>query len=138
MRKTIIYLLFPILLVLLSSCRKEVAEPVPVGEEGWITVHLRATVSGGLETKATLDDLDRQYLFERDDLLYAVDQETGGDKLYGFLYLIAGAGETDAIFEGDLMYFDPTTHEPEEPDPGFAISATLVSGAQRSASILPL
>lgn len=135
MRKTIIYLLFPILLALLPACRKEVAEPVPVGEEGWITVHLRATVSGGLKTKATLDDLDRQYLFERDDLIYAVDQETGGDKLYGFLYLIAGAGETDAVFEGDLMYFDPTTHEPEEPDPSFAISATLVSGAQRSAGI---
>ena len=76
MRKTIIYLLFPILLALLPACRKEVAEPVPVGEEGWITVHLRATVSGGLKTKATLDDLDRQYLFERDDELTVYAHES--------------------------------------------------------------
>lgn len=133
MRKVIIYLLLPLLLF--SACRKEAEVPISDVQDGWTTVHLRATVSGGIKTKATLDDLDRHYLFERDDLLYAVDQETGGDKLYGFLYLVAGAGETDAIFEGDLMFFDPTTHEPEEPDAGFAISATLVSSAQRAAGV---
>ena len=131
MRKEIIYLLFPMLLLLFSSCRKESLEPVPTGEQGWTTVHLRATVSGDLKTKATLDDDDRHYVFDRDDLLYVVNKNSGRE-LYGFLYLIAGAGETEAVFEGDLMYFNPSTKEPEEPDSGFAISATLVSAAQRS------
>ena len=129
MRKRIIYILLP--LILFSACRKEPAVPVPAEEEGWTTVHLRATVSGGLKTKATLDDLDRHYIFERDDLLYVVNRDSGRE-LYGFLYLVAGAGETDAVFEGDLMYFNPSTYEPEEPDAGFAITATLVSAAQRS------
>ena len=131
MRKEIIYLLFPMLVLLFSACRKELDEPVPTGEQGWTTVHLRATVSGDLKTKATLDDDDRHYLFDRDDLLYVVNKNSGRE-LYGFLYLIAGAGETDAVFEGDLMYFNPSTKEPEEPDSGFDISATLVSAAQRS------
>ena len=132
MRKEIIYLLIPMLLVLVSAGRKEPAEPVPAEGQGWTTVHLRATVSGGLETKATLDQYDRHYVFERDDILYVTNRDSGRE-LYGFLYLISGAGATTAVFEGDLMYFDPTTHEPDEPDPGFAISATLVSEAQRNA-----
>lgn len=118
-------------MLLFSACRKELEEPVPDGEQGWTTVHLRATVSGDLKTKATLDDDERHYLFERDDLLYVVNKNSGRE-LYGFLYLISGAGATTAVFEGDLMYFNPSTSEPEEPDSDFALSATLVSGAQRS------
>ena len=134
MQKVIIFLLFPTLMLLFSACRKELEEPVPDGEQGWTTVHLRATVSGDLKTKATLDDDDRHYLFERDDLLYVVNKNSGRE-LYGFLYLISGAGATTAVFEGDLMYFNPSTSEPEEPDSGFAISATLVSAAQRAAGV---
>ena len=57
--------------------------------------------------------------------MYVVDSETGGDKLYGFLYMISGAGATKAVFEGDLMYFvkkssDPDVYEPERPADGFA------------------
>lgn len=132
MRKEFIYIPLMLLLLLVSACQKEPAELASPEEKSWATVHLRATVSGGLKTKATLDDIDRHYLFERDDLLYVVDSDTGGDKLYGFLYLISGADAIEAVFEGDLMYFNPSTKEPEEPDSGFAISATLVSATQRS------
>lgn len=151
MRKEIKYLaflLFPLLL-LLSACRKEPFEPkdpTPPTEAGWTALHLRVNVSQGEETKATLDEHDIHYIFERDDLLYVVDTESYGvssssatynannPKLYGFLYLISGAGTTAAVFEGDLMYFDLDSHEPGEPDADFSITATLVSTSQREGS----
>lgn len=137
------YLAFLLLFTLsLHACQKA-PEPGPEPEprEGaWTKVHYRAAVSGSAETKATLDAIDRHYLFERDDLLYVVDSETGGDKLYGFLFLISGAGATEAVFEGDLMYFVETapasgTYEPERPSDGLAVSATLVSQTQREAGV---
>lgn len=143
------YLLIPFLL-LLSSCRQEPLEPVePVipGGPGWTTLHIRATVSQGTDTKATLDERDIHYVFERDDLLYVVDKASydvtstsaennaNAPRLYGFLYLISGAEATTAVFEGDLMYFDPTSHEPGEPAANFPITATLVSQSQETGSI---
>jgi hypothetical protein len=137
------YLAFLLLFTLsLHACQKA-PEPGPEPEprEGaWTKVHYRAAVSGSAETKATLDAIDRHYLFERDDLLYVVDSGTGGDKLYGFLFLISGAGATEAVFEGDLMYFVETapssgTYEPERPSDGLAVSATLVSQTQRDAGV---
>ena len=67
-----------------------------------------------------------------------MDKATGGDKLYGYLFLISGDGATTAVFEGDLMYFVETSSgsgvfEPEEPAGNLEISATLVSKAQREA-----
>lgn len=137
------YLAFLLLFTLsLHACQKA-PEPGPEPEprEGaWTKVHYRAAVSGSAETKATLDAIDRHYLFERDDLLYVVDSGTRGDKLYGFLFLISGAGATEAVFEGDLMYFVETapgsgTYEPERPSDGLAVSATLVSQTQRDAGV---
>lgn len=137
------YLAFLLLFTLsLHACQKA-PEPGPEPEprEGaWTKVHYRAAVSGSAETKATLDAIDRHYLFERDDLLYVVDSETGGDKLYGFLFLISGAEATEAVFEGDLMYFVETapgsgTYEPERPSNNLAVSATLVSQTQREAGV---
>lgn len=135
MRKEFIYIPLMLLLLLVSACQKEPAELASPEEKSWVTVHLRATVSEGLKTKATLDDIDRHYLFERDDLLYVVDSDTGGDKLYGFLYLISGADAMEAVFEGDLMYFDPISKEPGEPEANYAITATLVSKSQLDESI---
>ena len=137
------YLAFLLLFTLsLHACQKA-PEPGPEPEprEGaWTKVHYRAAVSGSAETKATLDAIDRHYLFERDDLLYVVDSGTRGDKLYGFLFLISGAGATEAVFEGDLMYFVETapasgTYEPERPADNLAVTATLVSQTQRDAGV---
>ena len=138
------YLAFLILTVLsLSACLKlpeQEKEPDDSRDGVWTKVHYRAAVSGSASTKATLDDIDRHYLFERDDLLYVVDKSTGGDDLYGYLYLTSGAGETKAMFEGDLMYFVETApssgvFEPERPSDNLAVTATLVSKAQRDAGV---
>ena len=133
-----------LLLFALSPCACQKApdvgpEPEP-GEGVWTKVHYRATVSGSAGTKATLDAIDRHYLFERDDLMYVVDKASGGDKLYGYLYLISGADATEAVFEGDLMYFVETPsgsgkYEPERPANDLAVSATLVSQTQRDAGV---
>ena len=144
MRKPISNILAPLLIFIisLSACqRMPDTGQETVAEDGiWTKVHYRATVTGNAETKATLDAIDRHYLFEEDDLMYVVDSETGGDKLYGFLYMISGAGATKAVFEGDLMYFvkkssDPDVYEPERPADGFAVTGTLVSKVQRDNSV---
>ena len=131
-----------IFIISLSACqRMPDTGQEAVAEDGiWTKVHYRATVTGNAETKATLDAIDRHYLFEEDDLMYVVDSETGGDKLYGFLYMISGAGATKAVFEGDLMYFvkkssNPDVYEPERPADGFAVTGTLVSKVQRDNSV---
>ena len=134
------YWAFLLLLFLLSpACQREQdgAQEIIAPLEGvWKAIPYRATVTGSAKTKATLDAIDRHYLFERDDLLYVVDKTTGGDVVYGYLYLISGAGTTEAIFEGDLMYFVETApasgvFEPERPSNNLAVTATLVSKAQR-------
>lgn len=134
------YWAFLLLLFLLSpACQREQdgAQEIIAPLEGvWKAIPYRATVTGSAKTKATLDAIDRHYLFERDDLLYVVDKTTGGDVAYGYLYLISGAGTTEAIFEGDLMYFVETApasgvFEPERPSNNLAVTATLVSKAQR-------
>lgn len=139
------YLAFILLISLsLSACQKAPdLGPEPEVKDGtWTTVHYRAAVSGSAKTKATLDAIDRHYIFERDDLMYVVDKSTGGNQLYGYLYLISGAGETEAMFEGDLMYFVETetephsgVFEPERPADNLAVTATLVSQAQRDAGV---
>lgn len=142
MRKLFTYLTFLLLVsLLLPSCQREWedgrdAETTQETEEregSWIKIHYQATASGGDGTKATLDNF-HHYLFERDDLLYVVDKSTGGDELYGFMYLTAGAGATTAVFEGDLMYFvekSAGVYEPERPANNLAITATLISATQR-------
>lgn len=144
MHKTFSKYLAILLLFALSLCACQKTPdvgPEPEPREGaWTKVHYRATVSGSAGTKATLDAIDRHYLFERDDLMYVVDSDTHGDKLYGYLYLISGANATEAVFEGDLMYFVETApgsgkYEPERPANDLAVSATLVSQTQRDAGV---
>lgn len=147
MRKLFTYLTFLLLVsLLLPSCQREwedgrdteTTQETEEREGSWIKIHYQATASGGADTKATLDALDRHYLFERDDLLYVVDKSTGGNKLYGFMYLTAGAGATTAVFEGDLMYFvekSAGVYEPERPANDLAITATLVSKTQQDNNI---
>lgn len=128
----------------LPACQREQAEEpqvIPPSKDGvWTKVHYRAEVSGSEQTKATLDEIDRHYIFERDDLLYVVDKGTEGDKLYGYLFLTSGAGSTKAVFEGDLMYFVETVpasgiYEPERPANNLAVTATLVSKTQRDSGV---
>lgn len=137
-RITFKYLIILLLVSLLPlACQKQPeAEPEGFRDGVWTKVHYRVSVSSSTETKATLDAIDRHYLFERDDLLYVVDKTTGGNDLFGYLFLISGAGATTAVFEGDLMYFVETApssgrFEPERPANDLVITATLVSKTQR-------
>ena len=105
---------------LLLSCAKEWQGPDgPGGSEGRITsvVHYRVTAGEGLETKSSLNN-QNQYIFETGDQLYVVS----GTDMYGVLNLVAGAGDTHATFEGDLMCLNNFT-----PTDATSLSATLVS-----------
>lgn len=105
---------------LLLSCTKE-PENLCVLEvaEAEVTsvVHYRATAGEGLYTKASLNNLN-QYIFETGDQLYI----TSGDNLYGVLNLVAGAGDANGTFEGDLMCLNGFA-----PTDATSLSATLVS-----------
>ena len=137
-RITFKYLIIILLVYLLpAACQKQPEAESEDSREGvWTKVHYSASVSSSKDTKATLDAIDRHYLVEGDDLLYVVDKATGGDDLYGYLYLVSGAGATTAVFEGDLMFFVETApssgkYEPERPADDLAVTATLVSKTQR-------
>lgn len=101
------------------ACEKEVDNPSPAQEVQ--TVHYRATVHTGIDTKATVGD-DMKYKFEEGDRLYV---ESADQKLYGFLSLSAagGAGNNMALFEGDLIYAGETSFPNDNP----VINLVLVS-----------
>lgn len=104
----------------LLSCTKEQDYICPTeGKEAVVTsvVHYRATVGEGIQTKASLNNLN-QYIFETGDQLYI----TSGDNLYGVLNLVAGAGDPNGTFEGDLMCLNDFV-----PTDATNLSATLVS-----------
>lgn len=86
------------------ACEKEVDNPSPAQEVQ--TVHYRATVHTGIDTKATVGD-DMKYKFEEGDRVY---MESTDGKLYGFLSLSVegGQGKNVALFEGDLNYVGET------------------------------
>ena len=112
---------------LLLSCVKELQGPdVPERaedqqEEITAVVRYRATVGEGIQTKASLNNLN-QYIFETGDQLYI----TSGDDLYGVLNLVAGAGDPTGTFEGDLMCLNGF-----EPVGATLLSATLVSNEDK-------
>lgn len=112
---------------LFYSCTKEIIEQQGQDEQGWTSIHYRATAVGGDATKATLTENPYSYRFERTDRLYIEDNS---GNLYGFLHLVSGEGDKIAVFEGDLMYFDDN-NEPSEPASSLPISATLVSANDR-------
>ena len=103
-------------LLLLAACAKQPVEPTLQGKGA--IIHYRATVSEGTATRATVDGVS-QYIFEAGDILYLE-----GAKMYGSLTLHSGAGETSAVFEGDLI-----CDEGYYPAEGEDLSATLVSEA---------
>lgn len=98
--KSIINKIGPMLLLALSfSCSREMDLPVEDKPEVR-TIHYKAQVGNPSLTRATVDE-GNHYIFEESDRLY-VAYETSPEKLYGVLYLVAGAGTTSAWFEGDL------------------------------------
>ena len=109
---------------LLLSCNRELQEPArPDVSSGHVTsvVHYRVTVGEGPVTRASMNNLN-QYIFESGDQLYVVDAATSGENMYGILNLVAGAGDINATFEGDLMCLNSF-----EPLDATSLSATLVS-----------
>lgn len=106
-----------ITLLLLAACAKQPVEPAgPVPQGEGTTIHYRAVVSEGAATRAKVNDLN-QYIFEAGDILYLE-----GSKMHGSLTLQSGAGESTALFEGDLV-----CDEGYFPAEGEDLSATLVS-----------
>ena len=136
MHKRLIYFFLLVLTFpgLFSSCVRSIEEPEEMQEPqnpGYHTVHFQATVSGGAGTRSTLDEYDH-YVFERNDRLFVIDKEHVNNPsqalLYGFLQLVGGEGDTMALFDGDLMYFDSEDpHEPLTPPASMEVVATLVS-----------
>ncbi len=84
------------LLVLAFSCSREMDQPAKVR-----TIHYKARVGNEALTRATVDG-DKHYIFEDTDRLYLEASGEDAPKLYGVLFLTAGAGTTSAWFEGDL------------------------------------
>lgn len=114
MKNRIIKYLFVLATLLLAACVKEPLEPATPQEGN--RIHYRATVSDGTETRAAVNDAIH-YIFETGDQLYVE-----GTQMYGFLSLVSGAGETSAVFEGELVCdegFYPADDTP--------LSAVLVS-----------
>lgn len=106
-----------ITLLLLAACAKQPVEPAgPVPQGEGTTIHYRAKVSEDTATRATTDGFN-QYIFEAGDILYLE-----GSKMHGSLTLQSGAGESTALFEGDLV-----CDEGYFPAEGEDLSATLVS-----------
>lgn len=118
-------------LTLLLSCVKERTETeVPTGR----TIHYRATVTEGTDTRATLNN-SNQYIFQEGDRLFVSNTDSGREGwLSGVLTLVSGAGETTAVFEGDLT-LDTGNHDTDKEDfyleADATLSATLVSTADR-------
>ena len=107
--KSVIKFLALSLLAIMSSCRKETDKlvptpPSPVPEMQ--TIHYKATVQTGTDTRATVGD-DLKYKFEEGDRVYMASVDANGDadgNLYGFLSLsvTGGVGKNVALFEGNL------------------------------------
>jgi len=113
-----------LLLALLGSCSKET--PPPVSPADGRTIPYRAMVTEGSGTRAGVDG-NMHYLFETGDRLFlTTSSNIGDDKMYGVLSLVSGAGETSAVFEGDLHCtgdFEPAGNQ--------TLYATLVGTADR-------
>lgn len=87
------------LLALFSCSRKEQAPEV-----SFHTIPYSVWVSEAPDTRATL--AGGNYVFEAEDLLYVSGIGENADKLYGYLNLVSGVGETQAHYEGSLYCAD--------------------------------
>lgn len=103
-KSVFIKILLLAVLALVFACEKEVDQPSPAQEVQ--TVHYKATVQTGVDTRATIGE-DMKYKFEEGDRVY---MESTDGKLYGFLSLSVegGQGKNVALFEGDLNYVGET------------------------------
>ena len=128
-------------LALVLSCEREPLEPVdPIGPAGpevsaTRTIHYRATVSEGVDTRATLNN-SNQYIFQTGDRLFVSNSDSGKEGwLSGFLTLVSGAGERTAVFEGDLTLNTGTTQQETQQEDFYlenaTLSATLISTSDR-------
>lgn len=99
-----IKILLLLLLAVTMGCKKEVDTPSPAPEVQ--TVHYKAAVHTGADTRATVGD-GLKYEFEEGDKVY-LSSEDGN--LYGFLSLSVdgGIGKDKALFEGELTYLGNT------------------------------
>ncbi len=112
------------LLALLFSCEKEPSATEP---EESVRIHYSAVVSEDSETRATLNG-SGHYVFEAGDQLYVENTDDGNaGKVYGLLTLVSGAGETSAVFEGDLSCVDGYI-----PVPDTQLAATLIGANEHS------
>ena len=110
-------ILLVMLLALTAACKKEGNIPEPAPEMK--TVHYKATVQTGADTRATIGG-DMKYEYEDGDRVYmeSVDGEGNADgNLYGFLSLaVKGSpGRSTALFEGDLKCLESFTPTSETP-----------------------
>ncbi len=120
-----ILLLLP---ALLGSCGKQIPLPAPPAEMR--VIPYRATVTEGYGTRAGLDGSQQHYLFESGDRLFLESGGSGSDRLYGVLSLSSGAGQTSAVFEGELHCSGDF-----EPSGSTLLSATLVGASDRIHSV---
>lgn len=119
--KSIINKIGPMLLLVLSfSCSREMDFPADEKTEVRI-IHYKAQVGNQDLTRATVNE-GNHYIFEGSDLLY-VEYETSPEKLYGVLYLTAGAGTASAWFEGDLYCEEGFEYTDETPLKGTLVNA---------------
>lgn len=110
------------------SCARERIEPEAPATR---TIHYRATVTEGSDTRATLNN-SNQYVFQEGDRLFVSNTDSGKEGwLSGFLTLVSGAGERSAVFEGDLTLDTGTTVKEDFYLADATLSATLVSTADR-------
>lgn len=115
-----IKILLLLLLAVTMGCKKEMDTPHSPTPQIQ-TVHYRASVQTGADTRATLGD-GLKYAFEAGDRIY---MESKDGMLYGFLSLSSegGIGQNTALFEGDLNYVGEEPFQNNNP----TVSLVLVS-----------
>ncbi|MBQ4389430.1 MAG: hypothetical protein II824_05610 [Bacteroidales bacterium] len=117
-----IKILLLLLLAVTMGCKKEMDTPHSPTPQIQ-TVHYRASVQTGADTRATLGD-GLKYAFEAGDRIY-MESESEDGMLYGFLSLSSegGIGQNTALFEGDLNYVGEEPFQNNNP----TVSLVLVS-----------
>lgn len=96
-------------LVALFSCSRKEQAP----EVSFHTIPYSVWVSEAPDSRATLSG--GNYVFEAEDRLYVSGIGANAEKLYGFMSLVSGAGETSAHYEGSLYCADDFTPSASTP-----------------------
>lgn len=96
-------------LVALFSCSRKEQAP----EVSFHTIPYSVWVCEAPDSRATLSG--GNYVFEAEDRLYVSGIGANAEKLYGFMSLVSGAGETSAHYEGSLYCADDFTPSASTP-----------------------